>query len=125
MGNISHKDLEVWKKAITLVTDVYSITSFFPKEEIYGITSQIRRSAVSIPSNIAEGAARQTNKEFIQFLHIASGSCAELDTQFIIAMNIGYLSIEQYNSIKINIEEIGKMINGLINYRKRIQNSNS
>lgn len=119
MGNISHKDLDVWRKAVALVTDVYKVTSCFPKEEMYGITSQIRRSAVSIPSNIAEGAARQTTKEFIQFLYIASGSCAELDTQFIVAVNIGYLSIEQYNNIKIKIEEIGKMVSGLINYRKR------
>lgn len=124
MGNVSHKDLEVWKKAITLVTDVYRATSAFPKEEMYGLTSQIRRSAVSIPSNIAEGAARQSNKEFIQFLYIASGSCAELDTQLIVAMNIGYLSKNEYNDIIKNVEEIGKMINGLINYRKRIQNPN-
>lgn|SRR5690606_7786161 len=125
MGNVSHKDLEVWKKAVALVTEVYRVTSSFPKEEVYGITSQIRRSAVSIPSNIAEGAARQTNKEFVQFLFIASGSCAELDTQLLIAMNLNYIDENQYKGIMINVEEIGKMINGLIKYRKRIQNSNT
>src|SRR5690606_16216856 len=119
MGSISHKDLEVWKKAIVLVSDIYRITKSFPKEEVYGITSQIRRSAVSIPSNIAEGAARQTTREFIQFLYIASGSCAELDTQLIIGMNLGYIKENQYNEIIKNVEEIGKMISGLINYRKR------
>src|SRR5690606_38920808 len=124
MGSVSHQDLEVWEKAIVLVSDIYRITKSFPKEEVYGLTSQIRRSAISLPSNIAEGAARQSNKEFIQFLYIASGSCAELDTQLIVAMNIGYLSKNEYNDIIKNVEEIGKMINGLINYRKRIQNPN-
>lgn len=89
------------------------------------MTSQIRWSAVSIPSNIAEGAARQTNKEFVQFLFIASGSCAELDTQLLIAMNLNYIDENQYKGIMINVKEIGKMINGLIKYRKRIQNSNT
>lgn len=125
MGSVSHKDLEVWKKAIALVSDIYQSTSSFPKEEMYGITSQIRRSAVSIPSNIAEGAARQTNKEFVQFLYIASGSCAELDTQLIIAMNINYLKTDTYKVITEKVEEVGKMINGLIKYRKRVQNPNT
>lgn len=120
MGNVSHKDLEVWKKSVSLVTEVYQATSLFPKEEIYAITSQIRRSAVSIPSNIAEGAARQTNKEFIRFLFIASGSCAELDTQMLIAHQLQYLDEDTYKELCPKVEEVGKMINGLIKYRRTI-----
>ena len=81
----NHKDLEVWKKSMDLVSNIYKITESFPNKEIYGLTNQIRRSAVSVPSNIAEGAARSSKKEFIQFLYIALGSLAELETQMIIA----------------------------------------
>jgi four helix bundle protein len=88
----THKDLDVWKMSVNLVTDIYKITSKFPKEELYGLTSQIRRSSVSIPSNIAEGAARKSDKEFIQFLHIALGSCMELETQIIISKNLTFVS---------------------------------
>lgn len=77
----THRDLDVWKKSVSLVTSIYEITKSFPKEEIYGLTNQIRRAAVSVPSNIAEGSARQGNKEFIQFLYIALGSLTELETQ--------------------------------------------
>ena len=117
----THKDLDVWKKSIELVTEIYQVTKNFPKEEIYGLTSQIRRSAVSVPSNIAEGAARQFNKEYIQFLYIALGSLMELDTQLIIAKNNDFIDEEKLNLIEKNIEAIGKMINGLINYRKSIE----
>jgi len=88
----THKDLDVWKLSIDLVKDVYNITKTFPQSEIYGLTSQIRRCAVSIPSNIAEGSARNSNKEFIQFLYIALGSCAELETQLIISKEINIVS---------------------------------
>ncbi|MFA5010608.1 MAG: four helix bundle protein [Ignavibacteria bacterium] len=89
MENIkTHKDLEVWKKSIDLVSEIYEITKSFPKEEIYGLTNQIRRSAVSIPSNIAEGAGRNHDKEFIQFLYIAMGSSSELETQIFICKNL-------------------------------------
>jgi four helix bundle protein len=77
----THKDLEVWKNSIKLVTTIYTVTKSYPKEELFGLTNQMRRSAVSIPSNIAEGAARNSKKEFIQFLHIARGNLAELETQ--------------------------------------------
>ena len=80
----SYKDLKIWKRSIELVKDVYEMTGLFPKEELYGLTSQIRRSAISIPSNIAEGFTRFYNKEYRQFLYIALGSCAELETQIII-----------------------------------------
>ena len=114
----THKDLEVWKKSIELVTEIYQITKDFPKEEIYGLTSQIKRSAVSVPSNIAEGAARQSNKEYIQFLYIALGSLMELDTQLVIAKNINFVDEEMLSNIDDKIETIGKMLNGLITYRK-------
>lgn len=81
---MTHKNLEAWKESINLVVDIYKITQQFPKDELYGLTNQIRRSAVSIPSNIAEGCARQTPKETAQFLHISLGSVAELETQLII-----------------------------------------
>ncbi len=105
-----HKDLTVWKKSMHLVTEIYSLTSKFPKEEIYGLTSQVRRAAISVPSNIAEGAARQTKKEFSHFLYIALGSLAEVETQLLIANNLGYISEVQLGSLV----EIRKMLNGLI-----------
>lgn len=115
---MTHKDLEVWRKAIAFVTDLYHKTSSFPKEELYGLVSQLRRSAVSIPSNIAEGAARQSNKEYIQFLYVALGSLMELDTQLIIAKNLNFLSNESLNDLQSKTNEIGKMLNGFIQYRK-------
>ena len=81
----THKDLDVWKKSVDFVTDVYQITNTFPNHELYGIVNQIRRAAVSIPSNIAEGAARKHKKEFVHYLHVALGSMAELETQLIIS----------------------------------------
>lgn len=114
----THKDLEVWQKAMAFVTDVYYQTGNFPKEEMYGLVSQLRRSAISIPSNIAEGAARQSNKEYIQFLYVALGSLMELDTQLCIAKNLNFLSDENVNDLQTKADEIGKMLNGLIKYRK-------
>lgn len=114
----THKDLDVWKKAVDFVTKLYIETQTFPKEELYGLTSQMRRAAISIPSNIAEGSARQGNKEFIHFLHIALSSSAELDTQLLIAFNLNYINKEKYNFLADQLTEIGKMLNGLINYRK-------
>jgi four helix bundle protein len=110
----SYNDLIAWQKAIELVRDVYKATQGFPKEEMYGLTSQIRRSAVSIPSNIAEGQARNTKGEFIQFLGIARGSIAELDTQVIISSQLGYLSNETTNDLKDKIAIVNKLNNGLI-----------
>ena len=89
-----HHDLKVWQEAMDLVTDIYRVTGSFPREEIYGLISQMRRSAVSVPSNSAEGAARTSNKEFLQFLSIARGSLSELETQIMISRNLGYLSDE-------------------------------
>ena len=115
----THKDLEVWKKSVSLVTSVYELTKGFPIEEIYGITNQIRRSAVSIPSNIAEGSARKGNKEYMQFLYISLGSLSELETQLIIANNLKYLSDNDFEWIAENMTEIGKMLIGLIRYVKK------
>ena len=112
----THKDLEVWKNGITLVTDIYQITKNYPKEEVYGLTSQIRRAAVSIPSNIAEGAARNYEKEFIQFLYIAFGSLSELETQLIISMNLHYIEPNQFEELNNKISILRAQLKGLINY---------
>ena len=114
----THKDLDVWKKSVSLVTSIYEVTKTFPKDEIYGITNQIRRSAVSIPSNMAEGSARKGEKEFIQFLYISLGSMAELETQLIIANNLKYVNLNDYELMTGRLEEIRKMIIGLIKFVK-------
>jgi four helix bundle protein len=110
----SFKDLKIWQKGIQLVEDVYALSKTFPKEEIYGLQSQLRRSAVSIPSNIAEGFARIHNKEYRNFLYIALGSCAELTTQIIIASKLKYIEGLKVETILSNIDEISKMTMSLI-----------
>lgn len=110
----SHKDLIVWQKAMDLAVVIYRKTEVFPKSEIYGLTSQIRRSAVSIPSNIAEGYMRGHKSEYIQFLRIAYGSAAELETQILIAKNIDYIREDDFINIDGIIKEILKMLNKLI-----------
>ena len=114
----THKDLDVWKKSVSLVTSIYEVTKTFPKDDIYGLTNQIRRSAVSIPSNMAEGSARKGEKEFIQFLYISLGSMAELETQLIIANNLKYVNLNDYELMTGRLEEIRKMIIGLIKFVK-------
>lgn len=114
----THKDLEVWRLSVDFVTHIYTLTQSFPKEEMYGLTNQLRRSAVSIPSNIAEGAARQFNKEYIQFLYVALGSLMELETQMIIAKNLNFITESEFLEGQLKMNEIGKLLNGLINYRK-------
>ncbi len=89
-GCKTHKDLDIWKRGMELVEKIYKLTTAFPREEIYGLTSQIRRSAVSFPSNIAEGAARSSDKEFIRFLYVSLASLSELETQLMIAENLRY-----------------------------------
>ena len=110
-----HKRLDVWKKSVSFVTDIYQLTQQFPSDEKFGLTNQIRRAAVSIPSNIAEGAARQSNKEFLQFLYIALGSCSEVETQLVIANNLGYY---QNHELLIKNDTIKRMLQGLIKRRK-------
>lgn len=114
----THKDLDVWKKAMSFVTELYKITATFPKDERYGLTSQMRRAAVSIPSNISEGAARQSNKEFIQFLYIALGSNVEIETQLNIARNLNFINDETFEKMDEDQNEISRMLMGLIKYRK-------
>ena len=109
----THKDLKVWSKSIAMVTNIYELTNKFPREELYGLTSQIRRSAVSIPSNIAEGAARSSIKEFRNFLSIALGSASELETQIIISNNLNYIKPGDKDTILSELTEIRKMIHGL------------
>jgi four helix bundle protein len=112
----THKDLDVWKKAMDLAAEVYSLTARFLREELYSLTSQIRRSAVSIPSNVAEGAARHSRKEFIQFLHIASGSVAELETQLLLAIQMGFISGGHVIS---HVEEVRRLLLGLLRSLKK------
>jgi four helix bundle protein len=113
-----HKKLEVWKKSIEFVTKIYKVTELFPDSEKFGLISQVRRSAISIPSNIAEGAGRASKKEFIQFLSIAQGSTSELETQLIIANNLGFLKQEDLGLLD-ELDEISRMIIGLIKTLKR------
>ena len=116
----SHKDLEVWKRSVELVKRIYDITQSFPKEELYGLTNQIRRSAVSIPSNIAEGAARNHQKEFIQFLYITLGSIAELETQLIISEKLMFVKSNLSHELQKELLELKNMTLGLIKYLKQI-----
>jgi four helix bundle protein len=109
----THHDLDVWKNAIQFVTLIYKDTESFPKSELYGITNQIRRSAVSIPSNISEGAARTSKKEFSHFLSIALGSIAELETQLIISKNLDYLNENQFEKLISDLVSIRRMTLGL------------
>ena len=111
----SFKDLKVWQRSKSLTVKIYTVTKNFPKEEVYGMTNQLRRAAVSIPSNIAEGHRRGYNKEFIQYLKVARGSLAEVETQVIVSGEINYIDGNIAEEISKEIEEIGKMINGLIN----------
>ena len=114
----SYRDLEIWKRGVELVGNIYLLTKDFPKSETYALVDQIRRAALSIPSNIAEGHARQHRKEFRQSLFIALGSLAELETQLIIAGQPGYLEKEKLNQSSSEMDAIGKMTRGLI---KRLQ----
>ncbi|GAH43707.1 unnamed protein product [marine sediment metagenome] len=113
----NHKDLEVWKKSMDLVSNIYKITESFPNKELYSLTNQIRKAAVSVPSNIAEGAARNSKKEFIQFLYIALGSLSELETQVIIASRLEYLN--NLDTLLEDLKFVQKLINGLIYYLKK------
>lgn len=117
----THKDLIVWQKSMDLVLRVYKITAQFPKEELYGITSQMRRSVLSIPSNIAEGYGRFSDKELIRFLFISLGSASELETQIILSKDLNFLAEEDFNVLSGLVNEIIKMLVALI----RTKNSGS
>ncbi len=108
-----HRNLKAWSDSISLIKEIYLITKSFPKEELFGITSQMRRAALSIPLNIAEGAARTSKKEFVRFLDIAIGSIAELDTLFIVSFDLELLSDEEFHLLNEKLDLIGKLIYGL------------
>jgi four helix bundle protein len=115
-----YRDLLVWRKGILLVKNIYEITRSFPSEEKFGLVSQMRRAAVSIPSNIAEGQARHTTREFIQFISHAEGSNAELNTQLIIAIDLGYCTTDEARVAFNLMAELRKMLNAL---RRKLQSS--
>ena len=108
-----HEKLDVWKKSIGMVTAVYEATKTFPSDERFGLVSQIRRAGVSIAANIAEGAARQSDKEFCQFLSIAQGSASELETELLISRNLGYVGAEEYERLISEVNTIARMMIGL------------
>ena len=110
----SYRDLTVWQRAKAFAVDTYRITDTFPRREQYCLTDQIRRAAVSIPSNVAEGQIRRSDKVFANHLDIALGSSAELDTQFEIALEVGYLKPENYKTLVAELQEIMKMLRGLL-----------
>lgn len=116
------EDLKVWQRSVDFVADVYGVTLAFPPDGKYGLTSQIRRAAVSIASNIAEGSARDTDKDFIRFLFMARGSLAEVKTQLIIAQRIGFVRNSELDIMLRKIEEISRMISGL---RKSMETGDS
>lgn len=109
----THERLDVWKKAVDFVVFVYKATEDFPSEEKFGLTSQIRRASVSIPANIAEGAARTSNKEFLYFLSNSQGSASEVETELLIAFRLGFLNEKTYSDLKTHLDEIGRMLSGL------------
>jgi four helix bundle protein len=109
-----YQQLIAWKKAIALVTNIYSVTAAFPRAEVYGLTSQLRRAAVSVPSNIAEGQGRATKGEFIQFLGHSRGSLFEVETQLEISRNLGYITSERQTYLSNELSEVGRILNGLI-----------
>ena len=111
---MNHKDLEVWKKSMDLVESIYQLTNDFPDSEKFGLTNQIRRAVVSIPSNIAEGAGRKSDKELIQFVHIAIGSLAEVETQYLISLRLNY--VVKNESIENELVVLNKLLIGFRNY---------
>ena len=109
----SYKELVAWKKAMALAVDVYEVSKRFPREEIYGLTSQLRRAVVSVPSNIAEGQGRRSTKEFIRHLSIAYGSLMETETQILLAERLGYATPACFPTLLQQLDEVGRLINGL------------
>ena len=112
-----HRDLEAWKESLEFVTEIYNITKSFPKEDLWGLTSQLRRAAISIPSNIAEGCGRSTAKETSRFIDIALGSIAEVETQLLIAQNLGYIDASEMLQ---QLSKINALTQGIRNYLKKI-----
>jgi four helix bundle protein len=121
-----HHNLDVWQKAVDFVIDIYQATEGFPKEEKFGLTSQLRRAAVSIPANVAEGAGRKSEKEFLQFLSIAQGSASEVETELVIAFRLEFIDKSKYNRLLESLDDISRMLTGLSNHlRRKIQSRES
>lgn len=114
-----HERLDVWKKSIDFVVELYAVTDRFPKDERFGLTSQLRRAAVSISANIAEGAGRKSAKEFAHFLSNSQGSASEVETELVIAHRLRYLSDETFRKLSGSLDEIGRMLTGLVKYINR------
>ena len=110
----NYRDLKVWQKSYQLCLDIYKMTKRFPKEEKYGLTSQIRRAALSVPSNIAEGHGRKTTPDYIRSLYIAYGSNCELETQVLLSGDLGYMKAEEFNKLQASIGEVERMLKALI-----------
>lgn len=119
--NSSYKNLVVWQKAIVLVTEVYLLSKTFPGEEKFGLVSQLNRAVVSVPTNIAEGWGRESSKNYLQFLRISRGSLMEVETLMLISKNLNYINAEKHKIISDRIEEVGKILQGLI---KSVQQKN-
>ena len=117
----NYKQLDAWKAAMTLITEIYQLTSVYPKQEIYGLTSQTKRAAVSIASNTAEGWGRQYKKDTLQFLHIARGSLYEIEPLLIIATNTGIVKEDRFNEIEISWQKSVQLLNGFINYYEKAE----
>ncbi len=118
----SYRDLVVWQRAVNFSVKIYQTTRKFPREEVYGLTSQIRRSVISIPSNIAEGQGRGTDPAFASHLDIALGSAAELETQLTIALRVGYLPTEEHEALVSELTEIVRMLYGLLSKLRHPKN---
>jgi four helix bundle protein len=110
----TYSDLEVWQAAMDLVEDVYRATKSFPKEELYTLTSQLRRAAISIPSNIAEGKGRSSDRDLLQFLHYSRGSLFEIETQIALASRLSYVDALQVQNLLRQTARVGQLLNGLI-----------
>ena len=117
-----HEKLDVWRAAMDFVVTIYKATESFPKEEKFGLTSQVRRAAVSVPANIAEGAARRSPKEFVHFISNAQGSASELETELLIAQRLGYLQKGTYLEIRDTLDKIGRMLIGLTRHLEKAVN---
>ena len=115
----SQCDLIVWHKAMELAVLVHKLTATFPRHEVFGLAGQLRRAAVSVPSNVAEGSARRTTRDLAAFLHVARGSVAELETQLLLARKVGYLDEAALDSVSPTLDEVGRLLNGLITSLRR------
>jgi len=119
MPEKAHKKLVLWHKAVHLVVTIYEATRHFPTSERFGLAAQMQRAAISIPSNVAEGAARKGRKEYLQFVYTARGSLSELDTQVEIAGLLGYLKPEESGKLQTEMDEVSRLLNGVIAYLSR------